>query len=219
MRVRIKRYPGGPEDFHLSLPRPVTLLELLHFIKEEIDPTLTFRSMCRAGVCGTCGVKLNGKPVLACSTWVHPQEELVLEPLEGFTPLRDLVVDQEGVHRRMRRAGLWLSQRESLPQDQKGERGWGCILCGLCEAVCPVMGSTSLFGGPLLLTRGHRLLQGSSQNLQKIQALRPDLCTHCMNCSYACPKRLMPEALIREEERHLMESGLLQGGGFDFLSF
>jgi len=56
--------------------------------------------------------------------------------------------------------------------------------------------------------------------VKTLHSLKPDLCTHCMNCSYACPKRLMPEGLIREEENLLVEKGLIQKqAGFDFLSF
>ncbi|MCS6998540.1 MAG: 2Fe-2S iron-sulfur cluster-binding protein [Aquificaceae bacterium] len=231
MKVRIRRYPGDVQEFNLDISQKLTLLDLLYRIREEIDPSLSFRSMCRAGVCGTCGVRLKGKPVLACSTWVSPEEELDLEPLEGYAPIKDLVVDQEGILRGLRGAKLWLRPFEDNKPIQEGlnqktSKSWECILCGICDSVCPVLTNPSPFGGPMILTRGYKHLldlrnSNPTETLQNLYSLRPDLCTHCMNCSYACPKKLMPEALIKEEENLLVERGLLQRevSGFDFLSF
>lgn len=216
MKVRIRRYPQGCEEFSVELSQKTTLLDLLFRIKEEIDPSLTFRSMCRAGVCGTCGIKLDGRPVLACSTWIEPErEEILIEPLDRFVVVRDLVVDHEGMHSKLK--GLVSSKKRS---DYLSAKSWECILCGLCDSVCPVPSEGTAFAGPLTLTRFYKHL-GSSEDLIRLKGFRPELCTHCMNCSYACPKRLMPEALIRQEESLLVESGLLDrpSGAFDFLSF
>lgn len=216
MKVRIWRYPEGYEEFLIELSEKTTLLDLLFRIKEQVDPSLTFRSMCRAGICGTCGVKLDGKPVLACSTWVElEREEVIVEPLDRFAVVRDLVVDHEGMHSKLR--GLVAVEKRS---DLLSAKSWECILCGICDSVCPVLSAGTAFAGPLVLTRFYKHL-GSSEELLKLKNLRPELCTHCMNCSYACPKRLMPETLIRQEESLLIESGLLDrpSGVFDFLNF
>ncbi len=228
MKVRIKRYPEGNEEFDLTLSEPITLLELLYRLREDLDPSLAFRSMCRAGICGTCAVRLNGKPVLACSTWIR-EGDILIEPLEGFPVIRDLVVDHEGIQARLREHKVWLTTREEQVEvreetNRQTSRSWECILCGVCDSVCPVLMSGGLFGGPLTLTRLYKHLhdpRNAQKDLKDLQNLRPDLCTHCMNCSLACPKRLMPEGLIREEENLLVEKGLLQRqvGGFDFLSF
>jgi succinate dehydrogenase / fumarate reductase iron-sulfur subunit/fumarate reductase iron-sulfur subunit len=232
VKVKIRRYPQGAEEFEIDPSQDMTLLELLFTIKESEDPSLTFRSMCRAGICGTCAVKLNGKPALACSTWISgKEEELLIEPLDYFPVIRDLVVDHEGMHSKLRSFKTWLyPQQENMILQEgtnlKTSKSWECILCGICDSVCPVLTSTELFGGPSALTRVYKHLH-DPRNVNRqatnigIYNLRPDLCTHCMNCSYACPKRLMPEGLIREEENLLVELGLLQRqtGGFDFLSF
>ncbi|MEJ7622175.1 MAG: 2Fe-2S iron-sulfur cluster-binding protein [Aquificaceae bacterium] len=230
MKVRIKRHPKGVEEFEVEVSQKITLLELLYKVKEELDPTLAFRSMCRAGICGTCAVKLNGKPVLACSTWVSG-EDLLVEPIDRFSVIKDLVVDHESIVKRLKDYSLWLRIGEgtiSLQEDinRKTSRSWECILCGICDSVCPVLSESGLFGGPLTLTRLYKYLHDprnaqQETTLKTLQNLKPELCTHCMNCSYACPKRLMPEGLIREEENLLVEKGLLQRqvGGFDFLSF
>lgn len=230
MKVRIRRGHPLREEFDIDIEKDLTLLDILYKIK-EMDPTLAFRSMCRAGICGTCAVKLNGKPVLACSTRISPlEEEILVEPLDGFGVIKDLVVDHEGMYSKLKRSMVWLYPSESRVKmdegiNHKSSRSWECILCGICDSLCPVLSTSSLFGGPLTLTRLYKHLidprnANQEATVKTLHSLKPELCTHCMNCSYACPKKLMPEGLIREEENLLVEKGLLQKqSGFDFLSF
>lgn len=230
MKLKVKRYPKGKEEFGIFTNKALTLLDLLERAKEE-DPTLAFRSMCRAGVCGTCGVKFQGKPVLACSTWIDPSEELVVvEPLDGYKVIKDLVVEHEGIVLRLRSYKVWLYPLEnniSISEEinRKTSKSWECILCGICDSVCPVLSVDTSFGGPLMLTRIHKYLfdprnEKEDVSFESLKTMKPTLCTHCMNCSYACPKRLMPEFLIKQEEGLLLEKGLIQKNtGFDFLSF
>lgn len=232
MRVRIRRYPSGREEFEVYMQERATVLDLLNYIKENYEPSLTFRSMCRAGVCGTCAVKVNGKVVLACSTKLEDfGESIEIEPLNGYKVLRDLVVDHEELYSKLKRHRVWLEPFEENTDFKEEDnlaisRSHECILCGICDTVCPVLLVDSSFGGPLTLTRYYKLVfdprnKGRQESINLLQSIKPQLCTHCMNCSYACPKRLMPEALIRGEEALLLERGLIQkpAGGFDFLSF
>ena len=231
MKVKIKRHPTGLEEFHIDITKSLTLLDLLYTIKESFDPSLTFRSMCRAGICGTCAVKMNGKPVLACLTWISPtEEEIQLEAIDGYKVIRDLATEQEDIILKLKSHKVWYHPSESVQKIgediiQTTSRSWECILCGICDSVCPVLSISALFGGPLILTRLYKLVldprnEDQEGTLKSLQSLRPELCTHCMNCSYACPKRLMPEALIREEEGILVNKGLIKRQeGFDFLSF
>ncbi|MFN3870941.1 MAG: succinate dehydrogenase/fumarate reductase iron-sulfur subunit [Aquificaceae bacterium] len=230
MKLKIRRYPEGKEEFEIFTDKALTLLDLLQKAKEE-DPTLAFRSMCRAGICGTCGVKLGGKPVLACSTWIDPWEEIVIvEPLDGYEIIRDLVVEHEGMVLRLKRYKVWLHSLENNVKvseeiNRKTSKSWECILCGICDSLCPVLSVDNSFGGPLLLTRIHKYLfdprnAKQDMSLESLREMKSNLCTHCMNCSYVCPKRLMPEFLIKQEDSLLLEKGLVQKeSGFDFLSF
>ncbi|MCX8075671.1 MAG: 2Fe-2S iron-sulfur cluster-binding protein [Aquificaceae bacterium] len=227
MRVKVRRHLNQWQEFEIDVRGKLTLLELLNRIKEDLDPSLTFRSMCRSGVCGTCAVKLSGKHVLACSTWIFQEQEITVEPIDGYEVIRDLVVDQGQVHQMLREAGVWLKPYEANAKAKwENSRSWDCILCGVCDSVCPVLKTPSSFGGPLALTRIHKHLLDQrnadrQSTLNSLLTLKPGLCTHCMNCSYACPKMLMPEALIKEEENVLIMEGLIQKRsiGFDFLNF
>jgi succinate dehydrogenase / fumarate reductase iron-sulfur subunit/fumarate reductase iron-sulfur subunit len=235
VKVRIKLNRENFKDyayFSLELNRNSTLLDMLVKIKEEIDQSLAFRSMCRAGICGTCAVKANGRPVLACSTKVLVfGEEITVEPIDNVLVIKDLVVDHEFLYNKLKLWKVWYNAEE---EDKKVnasvlkriEKSHECILCGICDSVCPVLTASSYFGGPTLLTRYYKLLfdirnTAQEEKVQNLKNLNPQLCTHCMNCSFACPKKLMPEALIKEEENLLQEKGIIkrEEGNFGFLEF
>ncbi len=82
------------QDYEVPIDRSVTIHELLSIIRRDMDSTLAFRLYkCYKGMCQTCLVKLNGKPVKSCATQVAPNSEITLEPVGGGTVVRDLVVD------------------------------------------------------------------------------------------------------------------------------
>ncbi len=210
----------------------LTVLDVLNTIKEEEDPTLSYRSMCRSGICGTCAVKVNSKPVLACKAKVSQfGKTLKIEPLSGLSVVKDLVVDHEVLINRVK--GIY-SKEEAQPKTvyqeelSKLERSFECILCGVCDTVCPVIFEAPYFGGPMAFLRAYKhLMSGSKENAQRTAKFLKDkfinLCTHCKNCSMVCPKTLYPETAISEQEERLIDMKLIekpnQQMGFDFLSF
>ncbi|SNZ14403.1 succinate dehydrogenase/fumarate reductase iron-sulfur subunit [Hydrogenobacter hydrogenophilus] len=233
VKVKIKLNRENFKDYasySLELSRNSTLLDMLVKIKEELDQSLAFRSMCRAGICGTCAIKVNGRPVLACSTKVFVfGEEITVEPIDNVSVIKDLVVDHESLYNKLKLWKVWYNAGEkntkvSASALKRIERSHECILCGICDSVCPVLTTSSHFGGPTLLTRYYKLLfdpRNTQDRAQSLKNLNPQLCTHCMNCSFACPKKLMPEALIKEEEKLLQEKGIIkkEEGNFGFLEF
>ena len=233
MKVKIKRLgKEGPyfQTYDLEVDGTPTVLEILSKIKEDQDPTLAFRAMCRSSICGTCGVKMNGRAVLACKERVK-EEEIVLEPLEGFPVLRDLVTDHEGIPRRLKTFRIWLDPREGevtvLPQDLRAtERSSDCILCGICDSVCPPLLEGSTFAGPMAITRFYRISSDKRDALgdKRIEACGSSAfmgCVHCSNCTLLCPKSCMPERWVTVTEGKLAGMGYIQRSGqdFDFLSF
>ncbi|SHK46652.1 succinate dehydrogenase/fumarate reductase iron-sulfur subunit [Thermocrinis minervae] len=213
VEVLIKRAEGY-QPYTVEVYKGMTILDLLNAIKEK-DPTLSYRHFCRAGVCGTCAVRVNSKPVLACSTKVEGLDTPIkIEPLYNFPVIKDLVVDHEPLIDRVK--GLF-SRNGLVDQDEWTYRSYECILCGVCDEVCPVLAESHAFGGPMYFLRAYKHIKEVYPSLKEkfIQ-----LCTHCNNCSLACPKRLFPETAIRKEENYLQELGLLpKPAGFDFLSF
>ncbi len=228
MRVRIKRYLEGrftTQDYDLKIEGKPTVLEILTKIKEEIDPTLSFRAMCRASICGTCAVKVNGEHRLACNTRVEG-EELTLEPVDGSQPIRDLVVSHEELYLGLKRAKVWFNPREEnvklTPSDlKKTEKAWDCILCGICNNVCPPLLEGREFGGPSLFTKLYRVLVDprdglDEERLKELTHFRVENCIHCSSCNLYCPKGCMPEKWIRVIEGKLIQKGYIQKKDEDF---
>ncbi len=232
MQVRLKLYREGKfviREFVVPARQEQTLLDILFYIKEEHDPTISFRSMCRAGICGTCGVKANQKPILACKTTVKDLgEEVFVEPLDNIPLLRDLVVGHQTLIERLRRLKIWYEPLQwSAPKPDTNPfllKSFDCIACGLCDSSCPIFFSDANFGGPMAFSRAYKLLQDkkhskAEERLLLIKDAHIHLCTHCKNCSIACPMSVMPETLIKLEEVELSKRGLLSQGGTDDFSF
>lgn len=234
MIVKIRRFKEGrfvTDQYQLDVKEPLTVLEILYRIREEHDPTLSFRVMCRASVCGTCGVKVNGKPVLACNTRVKGEEEILIEPLQEVGVLKDLVVDQERLPRTLKSYRLWLVpgdgttsvSKESL---SKTAKAWDCIACDICNVVCPPLQEGKEFGGPMAFTRAYRITEDprdtlADERLKDLLTMDPRQCVHCSNCNLFCPKGCMPERWINLIETKLVGAELLskKEEDFGFLGF
>jgi succinate dehydrogenase / fumarate reductase iron-sulfur subunit len=100
VEFRIRRYDPDTKRHYMStykvpIRRGTTVLDALNYIKENLDETLTFRHSCRMGICGSCGININGKPMLACYTQVLDlgADVLTIEPLSNLPVVKDLVVD------------------------------------------------------------------------------------------------------------------------------
>ncbi len=233
MRVRIKRFREGEfytQEFELHLDGKPTVLDILSYIKENLDPTLSYRAMCRASVCGTCGVKVNGQHRLACNTRVEA-EEILIEPVDNATPIKDLIVSHEDIYTSLSVASAWLLPRENgieLTQDMlnRTSKAWDCILCGICNNVCPPLAEGKPFGGPMLFTRLYKITEDprdlkGDKRLREIASLNVQECVHCSNCNLFCPKGCMPERWITVLETRLTQKGLIkkETQDFDFLGF
>ena len=151
-----------------------TVLDALLAIRRRKDPGLTVRHSCLHGSCGTCGMRVNGREVLACVTRLQGLgDPVVVEPLAGARVVGDLVVDMEPLYRRLEPVGrplLRASERAGPdraeaaaapgagPVLEELERFEDCIECGLCLSACPVAGD-SRFLGPAALAAAERVLE------------------------------------------------------------
>ncbi|WP_457601506.1 succinate dehydrogenase/fumarate reductase iron-sulfur subunit [Hydrogenivirga sp.] len=228
MKVKLKRYSEGEfrlQEYELDVSGRPTVLDLLSLIKESLDPTLSFRAMCRASICGTCAVKVNGEHRLACSTRVEG-EEVLIEPVDGYAPIRDLVVSHEELYGKLKEGKVWLLPREEnlrVPPEEirKTSRAWDCILCGICNNVCPPILEGQSFGGPSLFTKLYTILEDprdskGEERLGEIVGLNVQNCVHCSNCNLYCPKACMPERWISVIEGRLTQKGYIQKKTEDF---
>lgn len=204
------------QTYRVTCREDWSILEALVHIKDEIDGTLSLRCSCRMGVCGSCGMMVNGIPRLVCSTFVrdfHPKEMLI-EPMAHFPIVRDLVVDLGDFMEKLKRVKPWLIRQEDRPLEE-GEHIQSqaqvdtyrqfsmCINCALCYAGCPAYGLNNEFVGPAALALAYRYDQDSRDQgaSQREEALLADeaiwSCTFVGECSVVCPKHVDPAAAIQ----------------------
>jgi succinate dehydrogenase / fumarate reductase iron-sulfur subunit len=217
---RIRRFranqidPPRFEDFEVPVARGMTVLDGLETIRLEQDGSLMYRHSCHHLSCGTCACKIAGKPRPACHTRLEDlgEKTIVLEPLDGFPCLGDLVVKMEFFHRNMQ-AGwshvgfLALDGRNALPE--AGERGdcfENCIECGACVSACPAFSAEPRFVGPAVLAAINRQMRKRPEDMPALMRLADGeygqrLCSRALNCSRVCPTGVFPARHIAELRR------------------
>jgi succinate dehydrogenase / fumarate reductase iron-sulfur subunit len=203
----------------------MTVLEALHQLKAEQEPTLAWRSSCRMGVCGSCGMFINDLPQLACQTQVlHLGTDVVtVAPLPNYENVKDLVPDLEPLiekHAAVKPYIISLDQIEinaptgeflQTPEERESiSQFTHCIKCGLCLAACPTVATDPLFLGPQALAQAYRYSAdnrdcGLHDRLEAIDLFHgPYQCHLAGACSQACPKGVDPAFAIQLLKRTLV---------------
>jgi succinate dehydrogenase iron-sulfur subunit len=222
MTLRVARYrpERGPDpyvdEFEVPYREDMVVLDALNHIKDEIDGSLTYRWSCRMGVCGSCGMMVNGVPRLTCSTFLREfrPEPVVVEPLENFPVIRDLVVDLTDFLEKLKEVKPWVIREHEgqvgdgeylqTPEEVDRYKQFSmCINCMLCYSACPVYAQDSNFLGPAVIALASRYnLDSRDQGRsQRDEALGVDWgiwdCTFVGECSVVCPKDVDPAAAIQ----------------------
>ncbi|MBI2184081.1 MAG: succinate dehydrogenase iron-sulfur subunit [Thaumarchaeota archaeon] len=227
--LRIRRY--SPEEgtrryqeYRLPFNKDKVLLDYLNHINDKLDGSLAFRWSCRMGVCGSCGAMVNGTPKLTCSTFVKDlrSEEVIIEPLENFPVIKDLVVDIRDFVDKLRKVSAWLmvDKERSLEEGEypqtpgeqaKYSKTSMCINCALCYSACPVYGEDRKFIGPAAIALAYRYNNdsrdtGMVQRLRVLSGMRglPE-CSLVEGCTAVCPKGVDPVAAIKKSRIQLDE--------------
>jgi fumarate reductase iron-sulfur subunit len=194
------------------------VLDALNHIKDQMDGTLSYRWSCRMGVCGSCGMMVNGTPKLTCAAFLrdyYPQE-IRVEPLVNFPIIRDLVIDMTDFMDKLKSVKPWIIRKDEKPVSE-GEylqtpaeleafhQFTQCINCMLCYAACPVYGLEPKFLGPAAIALGYRYNidsrdQGKDQ--REIIGNHDGIwdCTFVGECSVVCPKHVDPAAAIQRSK-------------------
>ncbi len=206
MKITVQRYckhrdPNSVMALYEVPLEEATLLEALYYIKEKIDPTLTFNSGCRSEVCGSCAMRVNGREKLACGYKV--KEDDVIEPLSKMEILKDLVVDHKNSHQTMKKVKSWLDKPSSktdmsIEDEKRIETQTDCILCSSCFSSCPVLEVDKEFLGPFALTRAYRYVsdtrcEDTKDKIDLVQEKGIWDCTLCGECTLACPQGIDPK--------------------------
>jgi succinate dehydrogenase / fumarate reductase iron-sulfur subunit len=198
------------------------LLDVLIYIKNEIDPTLTFRRSCREGVCGSCSMNINGTNTLACITTIHEVADPVkFYPLPHMPMLKDLVPDMTHFYAQYESVQPWLKtetpdpDRERLQsEDERAQLDgyYECILCACCTTACPSWWwQPDRYLGPAALIQAYRWIADSRDEAvgERLDMLEDPFklyrCHTIMNCTRTCPKNLNPAKAIAETKKLLLE--------------
>ncbi len=239
VRFKVLRFDPntGPspriDSFEVPVKKGTTVLDALHYIKENLDSSLAWRFSCRMGVCGSCGMFVNGFPRLACNTQVLELETDVIDikPLPNFDTIRDLVPDLSVLFEKHRSVKPYTLREDMAEIDNPSGEFFQtpeqlerylqftyCIKCGLCMAACPTVATDMKYLGPQSLTQAHRYNADSRDDgmkERKDSALGPHGAFRCHfagACSEACPKGVDPAFAIQllKRDAFLGSLGLLR---------
>ena len=202
------------------------VLDALIKIKNEIDPTLSFRRSCREGICGSCAMNIDGKNGLACiSACADVKSDIKIYPLPHMPVIKDLVPDLTNFYAQYAAMQPWLQSRTPPPPDaerlqskedqEKVDRPSACILCACCSTSCPsYWWNSERYLGPAALLAAYRWIVDSRDEAQgeRLDQLEDPFrlfrCHTIMNCTEACPKDLNPAKAIGEIKQLLAQRRL-----------
>lgn len=219
--LKIRRYepeqglPPRWANYDVELEDHLSVLDGVLQVKDKQDGSLGVRCSCRAAICGSCGVRINGKAGLACNTRLSDAQAkagggaITVEPLGNMPTIKDLIVDMDAVHwKKVQRVVPWL-----LPQGPPPEREYvvpaesmvdvtqsmACIHCGACVSDCLSLEADPDFIGPAALAKAYRFVGDprDGQHETRLRDLAEDPhgiydCTHCFSCIEVCPKGVAP---------------------------
>ncbi|OFV81807.1 MAG: hypothetical protein A2Y78_01660 [Acidobacteria bacterium RBG_13_68_16] len=213
------------EEYRIPYSAGMTVLDGLWRIKETHAPDLAWRSSCRMGVCGSCGMLVNGKARLACNTQVTELGggTVVVAPLPNFDIVRDLVPELAPMFDTHRALMPYVIRDDAQEQEHPTGEFWQsaheleqylqfsyCIKCGCCMAACPTYATDALYSGPMPLGQAHRYnsdtRDGGFSARKRVLAgeAGPWRCHYAGECSRVCPKGVDPAKAIQLMKRELV---------------
>ncbi len=231
--LKVKRNSGEAgatpfyQEYSMDIHPDSTILDALIYIREEMDGTLALRCSCRASICGSCGMRINGRARLVCKTRVADLapngEQLVVEPMGNQQVVKDLVISLDTFFDQIKRVepflkpdkepehGEFIASNESMTNLLTS---MNCIMCGCCVSDCTVLEVDSNFIGPAALAKAWRFTEDprDGQRNERLRALNDEDggiwdCTRCMQCVEVCPKDVAPMERIMEMRDAAIEAG------------
>jgi len=228
--LKIRRFdpesgePAHWRDYQVEHEPERSVLDGILRVKDREDASIGIRCSCRAAICGSCGVKINGRSRLACNTRLADAARdsvngaITVEPMGNMPVLKDLIVDMDAVHwKKVQRVVPWL-----LPDGDPPEREYivppesmiditqsmACIHCGVCVSACLSLEVDPEFIGPAALAKAYRFVGDprDGQTEERLRDLAEDPhgmydCTHCFACIEVCPKDVAPMSQIMRLRR------------------
>ena len=213
------------KTYQVPVHAGMTVLDGLHYIKDNLDSTLAWRYSCRMGICGSCGMMLNGRPGLACNTQILEiaDTKLSVAPLPNFGIIRDLVPDLWTMLDKHRSIKPYIVRRDEAEiNDPTGEYFQSpeqletylqfsyCIKCGCCMGACPTLATDLHYLGPMPLTAAQRYNSDTRddgrQQRNSLAGAEEGVfrCHYAGECSRVCPKGVDPARALQLLKRGLV---------------
>jgi succinate dehydrogenase iron-sulfur subunit len=204
------------QEYVVPCPKDWVVLDGLNYVKDRLDGTLSYRWSCRMGICGSCGMTVNGEPKLTCATFLsdYAPGPVRVEPLRNFPVIRDLVVEIGDFMRKLSRVKPWIIRKDHKPlsdgeylqtpqeMDEYSQFSM-CINCMLCYAACPIYGLDQEFIGPAAIALAQRYNldsrdEGASER-NEVLSEHDGIwgCTFVGECTKVCPKDVDPAGAIQ----------------------
>jgi succinate dehydrogenase / fumarate reductase iron-sulfur subunit len=198
------------------------VLDAIVKIKNEIDPTLTFRRSCREGICGSCAMNIDGTNTLACTIPITSLKgDVKIYPLPHMSVVKDLVPDMTHFYAQYASIQPWIRTQSVAPPDQERLQSredreeldglYECILCACCSTSCPsYWWNGDRYLGPAILLQAYRWLadsrdEATGERLDQLEdPFRLYRCHTIMNCTSTCPKHLNPAKAIAEIKKMML---------------
>jgi len=202
------------DTFEMNVTKDELVLDVMNRIKWEHDGSFSYRRSCRHGICGSCAVKVNGKPTLACKDNVLELtklfgDELVIEPQDIKRAYKDMVIDKENFWNKYNEVQPYLvADIDEFPEQEnlvtcedadKLDEADYCIQCGNCFYACPAVEVNEDYLGPAALVKAWRFNsdvrdEATNERLERLQEPGSGIwdCVKCNECAEACPKEINP---------------------------
>jgi succinate dehydrogenase / fumarate reductase iron-sulfur subunit len=205
-------------DYRVPLLDKITVLDALFYVVQKVDSTVSFRCACRAAMCGSCGMMINGREGLACRIQLAGLGKTVrVEPMRNMPVIKDLAVDMEPFFDKYQAVTPYIVPRDNSQEPAVIPPGstlrdliddhLDCITCGACYSACSIVASDPSYLGPAALNRAYCLTADVRDAVreQRLQAVSGQhgvwRCHSLYECTQVCPKNLVPTRAIRKLKR------------------
>ena len=239
--LRVKRYDPESkgekswyQEYSIDVHPDSTVLDVLIQLREETDGTLALRCSCRASICGSCGMRVDGRARLVCKTRMVDMapngEQITIEPMNNQPVIKDLVVDLSTFFNQIKRVDPYLQadsepeQGEFIASNESMENlltAMNCIMCGCCVSDCTVLDVDKNFIGPAALAKAWRFTEDprDDHRNERLHQLNNEDggiwdCTRCMQCVEVCPKDVAPMDRIMEMRDAAIAAGNTNTSGY-----
>ncbi len=231
--LKIWRVDGDGErelkTYEVEAPEWACLLDVLDIIKDRHDGTLAYRKSCRMMICGSCGMRMDGRAILACKERMKPIVDSghvpVISPMGNLPVIKDLVVDMNPFWQKFRAMRPWLEPGYEEPPNGKEfvvsqermnviNKESLCINCGCCVSECNAMESDPEFLGPQALAKGMRFVGDPRDRhvVERLESYNSEHgiweCTRCYFCNQRCPKGVDPRDAIAKLGAESIRNGI-----------